>query len=398
MKDTLGSINKIKNMNNYFAVKACPNIEILRRLAKLGHGFDCSSLPELRMAKKILKEEGRQELGAIMYTGNNMNAQEISEVVAPGVYMNLDDITDLDRLPQLPSIVSFRYNPGKEVEGNSIIGKPTETKFGVPAEMYPFAYQKAQELGATRFAAHTMMASNCLDNKTLVDTLVIMLRQASEIYKALGIQFEYINLGGGYGIPYHPSDTPLNLDWISAKMQQALASFAVVHPNYTLPRIVTECGRYVTGPNGVLITRVNSVYEKYHSFIGVDACMSNLMRPGMYGAYHHITTPYASLDAQTQAVDVVGSLCESNDVFAKQRRLPDDIKANDPLIIHDVGAHGHAMTFQYNARLRGPEYLLEKNGNVRLIRRAETEEDYWRTCQEITPSAQDSYWKHSGAI
>ena len=361
----------IPGFREYFAVKALPNPAILSIMADMGFGFDCSSEAELMLSRRV---GGR---GAdLMFTSNNTTRGEFETAMADGgSILNLDDISLLDRLPSMPELICFRYNPGPRRTGNAIIGTPVEAKYGVSHDQLPQAYAMARDRGTRRFGLHTMLASNERDYTYMVQTAAMLLEQVARIGKALDIRFEFINIGGGLGIPYRPDDAPLNLTAMAREITAAVDAFAA--SNGYRPRLYMESGRYMTGPHGVLVTTAINRKEIYRTYVGVDACMSALMRPGMYGAYHHITLPGKRSDV-TEVVDVVGSLCENNDKFAVQRQLP-PIADGDLVVIHDTGAHGHAMGFNYNGKLRPQELLLRIDGSVERIRRGETLEDYFAT-------------------
>ncbi|MBI5667511.1 MAG: diaminopimelate decarboxylase [Chloroflexi bacterium] len=359
----------VPGFREFFAVKALPNPRILAVLRDIGFGFDCSSIPELALARQVGAASDD-----ILFTSNNTSAAEFAAAADGGCILNLDDLSLVPKVPQMPELICFRYNPGAERTGNAIIGRPEEAKFGVSRSQIVDAYRAAQARGARRFGLHTMIVSNELNAGNLIQTAHLLLALAEVISAETGITFEFINLGGGLGIPYRLDDTPLELPALASVITGAFHRFA--DRNGYLPRLFLESGRYITGPHGVLVTRVINHKQTYRRFIGVDASMSALMRPGMYGAYHHITVldkPEGGLLA-----DVVGSLCENNDKFAIQRPLP-ATEEGDLLIIHDTGAHGHAMGFNYNGRLRPQELLLRADGRVERIRRAETLDDYFAT-------------------
>jgi diaminopimelate decarboxylase len=366
----------LPGFREYFAVKALPNLRILETLStELGFGFDCSAVAELRMARQVgAKPED------IMFSSNNTSPDEYDEALAHGgCLLNLDDITFVDKLPRMPELICFRYNPGNRRTGNEIIGHPEEAKYGVRHDQVVEAYRLAQARGATRFGLHTMVVSNQRSADYVIATIEMLLEVCREITAALGIRFEFINIGGGIGIPYRPEQEAFDLEALATGARKLYDDFQR-DQGYT-PRLLMECGRVITGPYGVLVTSVLNVMSKYRDYVGVDACMSSLMRPGMYDAYQHITA--VGQDGQPKQgvsglVDVVGSLCENNDKFAKQRELP-AVQDGDYLLIHDTGAHGIAMGFQYNGRLRPKELLLHRDGSVELIRRAETVEDYLLT-------------------
>lgn len=356
----------------FFAVKALPNPRILKIIRDLGFGFDCSSVPELVMARGA---------GAspedIMFTSNNTSPEEFEAAMASGgCRLNLDDITLIEKVPEpFPTEIWFRYNPGERRTGNSIIGKPVEAKYGVAHDQIVDAYGAAVARGARKFGLHTMLCSNELNYQYMVETIAMLLDLVREISQAHHIRFDAINFGGGLGIPYRPEQSMLDIEQLAAETKQLLIKFKV--ETGWVPALFMESGRYLTGPHGVLVTRVINQKHTYREYRGVDACQSALMRPALYDAYHHITV-LGGEDRETEVVDVVGSVCENCDKFAKQRELP-KMQEGDIVIIHDTGAHGHAMGFQYNARLRPQELLLGADGSVELIRRAETTEDYFAT-------------------
>ncbi len=360
----------------YFAVKATPNPYILKIAKEEGLGADCSSLAELVLAERvgIVGEE-------IMFTSNDTPAVEFERAKTLGAIINLDDITHLPYLEKqaggLPELLCFRYNPGPERTGNSIIGKPAEAKFGMTRPQLFEAYASARKKGVRRFGLHTMLASNDLNIDFFIETARMLFDLAVDLAEKLDVRLEFVNLGGGLGIPYQPQDKPIDLEALS----QAVKAYyderiqpAGLHPL----RVCMENGRFITGPYGFLVTRALHEKHIYKEYVGVDACMANLMRPGMYGAYHHITVLGKEEAPRTRKVDVVGSLCENNDKFAVDRLLP-DVETGDILVIHDAGAHSHSMGFQYNGKLRSAELLLREDGSVEQIRRAESVDDYFAT-------------------
>lgn len=360
----------VRGFNEFYAVKALPNPRILSILHGLGFGFDCSSIPELVLSRRV----GAQP-SELMFTSNNTSRAEFEEAMGHGgAIINLDDISLIDKLPAMPELICFRYNPGPRREGNAIIGEPQKAKFGVAHDQYEEAYRRAKERGAKRFGLHTMLVSNELDYRSMAETTRMMLDWAERLGESCGIRFEFTNIGGGLGIPYLPDQLPLDAGALGEAVAGLLASFE--SRNGYAPAVFTESGRYMTGPHGVLVTRALNRKEIYRTYVGVDACMSSLMRPGMYGSYHHVEV--AGKSGGEEAVDVVGSLCENNDKFAEQRLLP-RVADGDLLIIHDTGAHGHSMGFAYNGRLRPQELLLGADGTVERIRRAETMTDYFAT-------------------
>lgn len=364
-----------KGFKEYFAVKATPNPHILKVLKSENFGGDCSSLAELVLCEKVgITGEN------IMFTSNETPAKEYSKAKELGAIINLDDISHVKFVEQacgLPELICFRYNPGPLKEGNAIIGTPEEAKYGFTREQLFEGYKICKEKGIKRFGLHTMVASNELNPDYFVDTVDMLINLVIEISKALDIKFEFINMGGGIGIPYRPDQKPVDLEYVGNKIK-SLFETKLYNTNHKDLKLYMENGRMITGPYGYLVTR--AVHEKdiYKKYIGVDACMANLMRPGMYGAYHHITVLGKENAAQEKVYDVVGSLCENNDKFAIDRKLP-QIERGDIIVIHDSGAHGHAMGFNYNGKLRSAELLLKETGDVELIRRAETLEDLFAT-------------------
>lgn len=360
---------------NYFAVKATPNPHILQIAKEEGLGADCSSKAELLLSEKVgLTGED------VMFTSNNTPAWEYQAARDLGAILNLDDITHIEFVEQtvgLPELVSFRYNPGPARQGNVIIGNPEEAKYGFTEEQLFEGYRMLKAKGVKRFGLHTMVASNELDGSFFVETARMLFDLVVRIEQEVGVRIEFTNLGGGIGIPYRPEESAVDLASVGQQIQ-ALYEDMIVGAGLDPVRVVLENGRMITGPHGYLVTSCIHHKEIYRSYVGVDACMANLMRPGMYGAYHHITVLGKEADAADRTVDVVGSLCENNDKFAIGRALP-KIERGDLLAIHDAGAHGHAMGFQYNGKLRSAELLLQENGEVRQIRRAETYDDYFAT-------------------
>lgn len=366
----------VKDFKNYFAVKALPNPSILKVLKEEGGGADCSSLGELEMAQMV----GLSGTD-IMFTSNDTPESEFKRAKELGAIINFDDISHIkffeEKVGALPELVCLRYNPGSLKEGNDIIGKPQEAKYGLTHEQMFEAYAMLQKKGVKRFGLHTMVASNEIQADYFMETINILFSLAGEIYEKLGIEFEFINIGGGFGIPYRPEQESLDIQKISTQMQKSYQE-KLISKGHREVQIVMESGRYITGPYGYLVSKVLHKKETYKNYIGLDACMANLMRPALYGVYHHITVLGKQDLALDRVYDVTGSLCENNDKFAIDRNLP-EIEIGDILVIHDAGAHGHAMGFQYNAKLRSAEFLLKKDGNFEMIRRAEKLDDYFAT-------------------
>lgn len=370
------AFSRFPGFREYFAVKACPNPYILKILASEGFGADCSSLPELILAQKA-GITGEQ----VMFTSNETPEKEYVYANLMGATINLDDYTHIDYLEQalggIPELISFRYNPGPLKEGNAIIGKPEEAKYGLTRPQILDAYAEVQKRGAKRFGLHTMVASNELNPDYFVETAVMLFELAVEIKEKTGAAVEFINMGGGIGIPYRPEQTAVDYTYVADGMRAAYDRI-MVPAGLGNVAIFFECGRPITGPYGWLVSRAIHEKHTYREYIGVDASMADLMRPGMYGAYHHVSVAGKEQAPHDQVYDVVGSLCENCDKFAVQRSLP-KIEKGDFVFIHDAGAHGRAMGFNYNAKLRAGELLLREDGKIVEIRRRETEDDYFAT-------------------
>lgn len=362
---------------NYFAVKATPNPYILKIFKEEGMGVDCSSLTELMLAEKVgFKGE------EIIFPSNDTSPIEYQYARKLGAIIVLDDISDipvLEKTAGIPEIICFRYNPGPRRlhKGNFIIGSPEEAKYGLTHKQILEAYAIMKKKGVRRFGIHTMIASNELDPSAFIETADMLFDLCLEINRKLNIRFEFINLSGGVGIPYKPDEKPVDLKFVSKEIKK-LYFQKIVENKLNPNRIFMECGRMLTGPYGCLVTTVMHKKNIYKQYIGLDASMADLMRPGMYGAYHHISVMGKEKTPPDHLYDVTGSLCENNDKFAIDRKLP-KIDIGDILVIHDTGAHGRAMGFNYNGKLRSAELLLQSDGNVKLIRRAETPEDYFAT-------------------
>lgn len=361
----------------HFAVKACPNPYILKILAQEGCGADCSSLSELILSKKsgILGNK-------VIFTSNETPAEEYKYAYENGNIINLDDLTHIEFLKKaigkLPETICFRYNPGNDKQGcNSIIGKPEEAKYGLTREQIIQAYKICKDEGVKHFGLHTMVASNELNPDFFIDTAKLLFELCAEIKEKTGVRIEFVDLGGGLGIPYRPDQKAVDYDYVADGIKKEYDRILI--PAHLDPmEIYWECGRPITGPYGWLIT--TAIHEKhiYREYIAVDSCMADLMRPGMYGAYHEITVSGKENEPKTQVYDVVGSLCENCDKFAVQRSLP-KIQMGDHLIIHDAGAHGRAMGFNYNGKLRCGEVLMRPDGTFKQIRRRETIDDLFAT-------------------
>ncbi len=382
-KGILENVERLKSsfswnpgFKEYFAVKATPNPFIMKVLKEKKLGMDCSSLAELILCEKI-------GVGGIdiMLTSNDTPKEDYQKASELGAVVNFDDITEINffekHVGSLPEIVSFRYNPGAARAGNSIIGIPEDAKYGLMKDQLFEAYRICKEKGVKRFGLHTMVASNELNPSYFVDTVNMLCDLVQEISTEIGIRFEFINMGGGIGIPYRPEDKAISFETLGQSIQTVFEE-KIYSQGYGPLSLSMECGRCITGPYGYLITTAGHTKDIYKKYIGVDACMANLMRPGMYGAYHHISVLGKEDSPETEVYDVVGSLCENNDKFAIDRSLP-KIDLGDILVIHDSGAHGHSMGFNYNGKLRSAEILLRADGAFTEIRRAETLDDLFAT-------------------
>ncbi|MBN2807924.1 MAG: diaminopimelate decarboxylase [Deltaproteobacteria bacterium] len=360
----------------FFAVKATPNPFLMKLMQRVGIGADCSSLPELLLAEKVgIVGEN------IMFTSNDTPASEYRKASKLGAIINFDDISHLpfyeEHVGRLPELVCFRYNPGRAKEGNLIIGHPEEAKYGFTRKQLFEGYRYCQERGVKRFGIHTMVASNELDYTYFIETAEILFTLVKEISKELKLNFEFVNLGGGIGIPYRPEDEAVDLVKTGAGIREKYEEI-ILGAGLPPLKIYLECGRMVTGPYGYLVTKALHLKKTYKNYLGVDATMANLMRPALYGAYHHISVLGKEQNSNKETYDVTGSLCENNDKFAINRELP-TVAMGDFLVIHDAGAHGHAMGFNYNGKLRSAELLLRPDGSFKLIRRAENMADLFAT-------------------
>ncbi len=364
-----------EGFKEYFAIKATPNPYLMKILREEGFGIDCSSIAELELAKRV-GMRGEE----IILTSNDTPAYEFQLAKDLGAIINLDDISHIDFVEKhvgLPETMSMRYNPGDLKQGNLIIGHPAEAKYGFTHNQIIEGYKILKSKGVKHFGIHTMVASNELDPDYFIETAEILFKLIVEISEKTGVKIEFANLGGGIGIPYRPEENPVDLEYVSAGIQK-LYNKMIVGNGLAPLKLLFESGRAITGPYGYLVTKVRHIKKTYKQFAGMDACMVNLMRPAMYGAYHHITVMGKDSQPHTEKYDVTGSLCENNDKFAIDRMLP-ELAPEDILVIHDTGAHGHAMGFNYNGKLKSAELLLRGNGEVTQIRRAETVEDYFAT-------------------
>ncbi|CYU57668.1 TPA: diaminopimelate decarboxylase [Streptococcus suis] len=362
-----------KGFKEYFAVKATPTPAILKILQEEGCGVDCATDVEVLMSEKLGFKD-------IMFTSNDTQAQEFVYARKVGATINLDayeHIEFLKNVAGIPETVCLRYNPGGVFSlGTDIMDHPEESKFGMTKEQLMKGYKELKELGVKEFGIHAFLASNTVTN----DYYPVLARQlfelALEIREETGVTLDFINLSGGIGVNYRPEQEPNDIavigEGVRKVYEEILTPAGMGHI-----KIFTELGRFMLAPHGHLITKVLHRKETYRTYIGVDASAANLMRPAFYGAYHHITN-ITRPDAPIEVVDVAGSLCENNDKFAVNRELP-RAEVGDTLVIHDSGAHGFSMGYNYNGRLRSSEILLQEDGTARMIRRAETPEDYFAT-------------------
>ena len=369
-----------KGFREYFAVKAAPNPHLMKLLKEFDFGSDCSSMAELELSAKV------GNVGeSIMFTSNDTPAAEFRRAWELGAIINLDDITHWDSVIEAVGgtegmgerLFCCRYNPGPLKGGNAIIGKPEEAKYGMTRAQLFECYARMKAAGVKRFGLHAMVASNELDPDYIIDTAKMLFELVAAITVEVGVEFEFVNIGGGIGIPYRPGQQAMDLARVGEGIEKGYRD-TIVAAGLKPLKLFMECGRCITGPYGYLVSRVLHIKNTYRLYAGLDACMSNLMRPALYGAYHEIVVPGKEGSGETSVYDVTGSLCENNDKFAIQRMLP-VLAPGDLVVICDAGAHGHAMGFQYNGKLRSAELLLESDGSVREIRRAETLDDYFAT-------------------
>lgn len=361
----------------YFAVKATPNPYLIQILREYGCGCDCSSYTELLLSESIgaVGED-------IMFSSNDTPAEEFALAHKLGAIINLDDITHIDFLEktigEIPKTISCRYNPGGLFKiSNDIMDNPGDAKYGLTTEQMFEAFKMLKEKGAEEFGIHAFLASNTVTNEYYPLLAKVLFEMAVKLHESTGAHIKFINLSGGIGIPYRPDQTPNDIKAIGEGVRRVYEE-VLVPAGMGDVAVCTELGRFMMGPYGGLVTK--AVHEKHthKEYIGVDACAAHLMRPAMYGAYHHITV-MGKEDAECDHMyDVTGSLCENNDKFAIDRMLP-EIDMGDILFIHDTGAHGSSMGYNYNGRLRAAEVLLKEDGSTQLIRRAETPEDYFAT-------------------
>ncbi len=378
----LGAFAVMPGYRNFYAVKACPTSAILRLLSGLGSGFDCSSPLELKKAHLAGAKPER-----IIFTSNNTGDREFATWQTTGGILNLDDRSLVARVPEpFPEQICFRYNPGPMRQLDSVLGNPETAKYGVPHEQIVEAYRLAIQRGAKRFGLHTMVVSNERDCRCMVATTKMLLNVAVMIRTELGITFEFINIGGGFGIPYRPEHEPIDLNRMAIEIAQ-LFKFFGDQTGYQ-PDFYTECGRFVTGPNAALVMTCINRKDGYRHFVGVDACATaSVMRPVMYHnpdkperGWHQISVAGKYHDAPCETVSVAGSVCEDGERFGWDRELP-RIEIGDTLFFEDAGAHCRAMAMQYNSRGCPQSVLLHLDGSLELIERAQTDEDLMATEQ-----------------
>ena len=366
-----------KGYKEYFAVKATPNPFLLNTLKDMGCGTDCSSMTELMMSRAC-GFSGPD----IMFSSNDTPPEEFAYAKKLGAIINLDDITHIqcleETLGHIPETISCRFNPGGLFKiSNDIMDNPGDSKYGMTTEQIGQAFKILKEKGAKHFGIHAFLASNTVTNEYYPMLAKILFELAVKLKEETGVHIAFINLSGGIGIPYRPDQEPNDILAIGDGVRRVYEEI-LVPAGMDDVALCTELGRFMMGPYGALVTKAIHEKHTYKEYVGVDACAVNLMRPAMYGAYHHITVMGREDEPCTRMYDVVGSLCENNDKFAIDRMLP-EIKKGDLLFIHDAGAHGFAMGYNYNGKLKSAELLLKEDGTVEMIRRAETPEDYFAT-------------------
>lgn len=381
-----------KGFKEFFAVKATPNPFLIKILQEYGCGCDCSSMTELMLSKAIGCKKGD-----IMFSSNDTPDKEFKYADEIGGIINLDDITHIESVEKavgkIPEIISCRYNPGGVFKiSNDIMDNPGDAKYGMTTEQIFDAFRILKSKGAREFGIHAFLASNTVTNEYYPMLARILFRLAVKLNRETGAHVAFINLSGGVGIPYHPDQKPNDIMAIGEGVRKVYEE-VLVPAGMGDVSLCTEMGRFMTGPYGCLVTKAIHEKHTYKEYIGVDACAVNLMRPAMYGAYHHITVAGKETAPCDHRYDVVGSLCENNDKFAIDRMLP-EIEMGDLLVIHDTGAHGFSMGYNYNGKLKSAELLLKTDGTVQKIRRAETPQDYFATLDECP--MMEKYRKRSG--
>lgn len=374
----------------YFAIKANPNPYIMQILMEYGCGFDCATSTELMLAKAVGASGER-----IMFSSNNTPAIDFRQAAELGTFINFDSLDMVDfyqrEVGALPAVVCLRANPGGDFEGtNRIFDTPEGSKFGMTPDQLMEACHALTKAGVHEIGLHALLSGNTHGNAYYPALARMLFKQAVRLQQQTGIYVRFVNLSGGIGIPYAPDDEPCNIRAIGEGVREAFEE-VLVPAGMDDVAIFTELGRFITGPHGCLVTRVLHLKQTYHDYVGVDACAADLMRPAMYDAYHHVTVvghpggADKTLLPATHTYDVVGGLCENNDRFANGRALP-EVEVGDLLAIHDTGAHGRSMGYNYNGRLRSAEVLLHEDGSFELIRRAESPADYFATL-DVTPFA-----------
>ena len=366
-----------KGYREYFAVKACPNPTLIQIMKEYGCGCDCSSMTEL-MLSKAMGCKGAD----IMFSSNATPAEEYQYAAKLGAIINLDDITHIDFLEKaigyIPETISCRYNPGGLFKiSNDIMDNPGDAKYGMTTEQLFEAFKILKAKGAKKFGIHAFLASNTVTNEYYPMLAKVLFEVAVKLEKETGADIEFINLSGGVGIPYKPDQEPNDIRVIGEGVRKVYEE-VLVPAGMGDVALYTEMGRFMTGPYGCLVTKAIHEKHTYKEYIGCDACAVNLMRPAMYGAYHHITVMGKEDQPCDHKYDITGSLCENHDKFAIDRMLP-KIDMGDYLVIHDTGAHGYAMGYNYNGKLKSAEILLKEDGSFEMIRRAETPRDYFAT-------------------
>lgn len=381
--------NKFGGFKQFFAVKALPNPSILKLLKDCGMGFDCSSPEEIKIVRFIdnIEPLNNNSPADIFYTSNFTSSEDIKFALENNCLLNLDDIDGLDNLlnsgVQIPNTICFRYNPtikvNPDVKSNNFVGNTS--KFGMDHTIIIQAYAKAKELGISNFGLHTMCVSNELDLEVWENIISNVFELVNELKQTHSIQIGFINIGGGLGIPYKPQDKQIDLNNFVCNLKEYWNKNITKYSINWEISLFTECGRYITGPYGYLVSSVKSIKKTSSKqiFYGLNACMANLMRPGMYNSYHHISIPRLTNETEQIKANVVGTLCENNDWFCSNRDLPIGIEKEDLVVIHDAGAHSFSMGFNYNSKLKSPE-LLKLNGETSLIRVRENFYDLFSNC------------------
>jgi diaminopimelate decarboxylase len=412
--------SRFDGFSQFYAVKALPNPAILQILVSEGCGLDCSSTSELHAARALGLPADQ-----VVYTSNYTSEADLGTAFDDGVLVNLDDISLVDALVnargRCPEFLSFRLNPGlgrtDSETASNVLGGP-DAKFGVPPHQIVEGYRRAKAAGAKRFGMHMMTGSCVINEDYWQETVERLMDAIAEVKRGAGVDVDWMNIGGGLGIPYVEGEESVDVDALAARLRRVIDAKAAELGMERAPRLAMENGRYMTGPFGWLVARCEAVKETadeagpgWGRYYGLDACMANLMRPGMYGSYHHISVPRheervggiaeggiaegsdrdgSDRDTQLQSAHVVGTLCENNDWFGRDRALPAAAEKGDLFVVHDTGAHSHSMGFQYNGKLRAPELLLREDGSVDLIRERETIESLYANCRMPADLARDA--------